>query len=168
MSRVLVVQHITVVGITGPNGGLPKPTRDTVKIPVERLECREAEIVLHTTSYGRSRFSNPYGDTVVDVPEQPLKVGCVTITHTEEEVSATFRYDRRCAGAPNRSWVVKTLTVPANAWGQIRYNGRFSTESSWRYLTVIVNVGLFEHLSPKLFTQQEPLCRFASMAKLTR
>jgi hypothetical protein len=33
---------------------------------------------------------------------------------------------------------------------------------------MVVNVGLFERLTPGLFTQQESTCRFAAMGKLFR
>ena len=82
----------------------------------------------------------------------------------------TFKYDYRCGGMPDRSWVWKTLTLPTNQWGQISYNGRheYRSTGAWYYQYTVINVGLVDRLTPKLFTEQEPLCRFAVIAKLTR
>jgi len=165
-----VVQQIYIYwGRTGPNGGYRKSIRDAVKIPVQRLDCKDPKIVYHQASYSNfNHYVQPYDEILVHGTRQPVDLGGVTVDYTQEEVSATFRYNYRYVGKPDRSWVEKTLILPANEWGQIRYNGRFTTETSRYCRTVVVNVGLFDRLTPGLFTQQEAISRFASIAKLGR
>jgi len=99
---------------------------------------------------------------------ESLVVGCVTIERTEGAVSVNFRYKAHCAGAPNRSWTRKTLVITGRQWGQIVYNGRFpySWQADWWYEKMVINVGLFERLTPDLFIHTEPTYRFSAMGEL--
>ena len=99
---------------------------------------------------------------------RPIAIGCVAVDHGEEEAIATFRYDRSCGGEPDRRGARKTLRIGVNEWGQIVYNGRFQDydEGGWWYEKMVVNVGLFERLTPGVFTKQEPTCRYSAMGEL--
>src|SRR5579871_5977918 len=173
MGSIVVVQQIRTRWTKTSRGGQNAQRRNAVpeiaRVPVERINRGNHTGVRHRLWYDeRDQFAHPNEEVCVDPTMNPLVIGCVTIDHHDEQVTATFHYDRRCGGAPDRGWASKTLCLAVNEWGQMAYNGRFNGgwESPWYYEKMVVNVGLFERLTPGVFTQQEPVCRYAAIGYL--
>ncbi|MCW3094964.1 MAG: hypothetical protein JWL77_582 [Chthonomonadaceae bacterium] len=171
MSKILVVQQVHTYWTKAARGGENAVRRNAVpesaKLPVQRVDRKGLIVMHHRLTYGGD-FSQPYEKIHINPTLRPLTIGCVTIHSTDEGAIATFRYDRGCAGAPDRGWARKTMLLTANEWGQFAYNGRFvpAYDGNWWYEKMVVNVGLFEQLTSGLFTREEPTYRFTAMGDL--
>jgi hypothetical protein len=110
----------------------------------------------------------PGEDLVLDQPERPIVVGCVTIDELPDALSVEFAWTWS-AGAPARWWARKTMRVRVNEWAQIIYNGRHAEAccgSAWYYEKTVVNVGWFETLEPDAFTRRPPDQRYTVLSRL--
>lgn len=173
MGRVLVVQQVHTRWTKEARGGRNAVLRNAVpesrSLPVERMKNAKPRVLHHQLTYGYEQFTQPTGDLLRGTSVWgSFTFGCVTVHGDEEGVSATFRYDRGCAGVPDRGWARKTLFLTGDTWGQIVYNGRFvpDWDGDWWYEKMVVNIGLFERLSSGLFTRTEPTYRFSAMSEL--
>jgi hypothetical protein len=173
MGNIIVVQQVrttwTKASRGGENAGRRNAVLEVARVPVERIPAGNLVLAHHSLSYGEGNgFAQSTEEVQVNPPTRPLVIGCVNVDYSEEAVTVTFHWDYRCGGAPDRGWARKTLHVRVNEWGQIVYNGRFNSgwDGPWYYQKMVVNVGLFERLTPGLFTRQEPTCHFSAMAEL--
>lgn len=170
---VAIIQQIGTKWTKASRGGANAVKRNAVPevatVPVHRVQADHLVVLHHSLFYGeRTWFSEPFENIAVNPPALPLVIGCVTITRAAEEVAVTFQYNRKCGGAPERGWAHKTMHLGLNMWGQVVYNGRFAPgwEGDWWYEKVVVNIGLFERITPGVFTCSEPTDRFRAMGQL--
>jgi hypothetical protein len=173
MGNVVVVQQIhtrwSKACRGGENAGKRNAVPEIARIPVQHITEANLTLVHHLLGYGeRNGFSKPYEEVRINSSVRPLTVGCVSIDYSEEQALVTFRYNRVCGGAPDRSWARKLLSMAVNEWSQTVYNGRFAPDwgGDWWYEKMVVNVGLFEHIKPGVFTRQEPTCQFNAIGEL--
>ncbi len=173
MGRVVIVQriatHWTKASRGGANAGRRNSVMEVARVPVERIQEANPTLVEHILGYDESEnYHSPREQIRLNSTVRPIAAGCVAITFTDDTLFATFRYDMGCGGAPDRSWIHKSLRVPLNRWGQIVYNGRFvpGWAGDWWYEKHVVNAGIFDLLKPGIFTHSDPAYRFSAMADL--
>jgi hypothetical protein len=167
---IVVIQHIVTKWDKSARGGENAVQRNAVpeaaKLSVAQWEGRGIEVLQQSLYYRWDRSVDPIERITTNPPARPIRIGCVVVEVAGEEVTAEFRYDRGCGGAPERGWARKTMRVSQEMWVQMVYNGRFTGEDYWWYEKHVVNVGLFERLSSGLFTRCAPATRFEAMGEL--
>ena len=165
---VLVVQEIRTTWTKASRGGIEAGVRnsvpETAEIPWLPIAQPGLPVILHRLTYSEPNFSMPERN-LVEVATLPVRLVGVTVELVGEEARATFQWTTSC-GAPRRERVRQTLVIQPGEWSQIVYNGRTGGRGEWRYLKVVVNVGLFSSVARDVFTGSEPAERFASLAHL--
>ncbi|MGB8646800.1 MAG: hypothetical protein WCF84_16285 [Anaerolineae bacterium] len=98
-----------------------------------------------------------------------LHYRCVHVRWTAAVVEAKFVYTPTCGGAPQRSEYPRVvLHLARGTWGQIRYNGRFTSMSGdrdWSYRKTVVNIAYCDELMLEPFAGA-PVKVFSEMADL--
>lgn len=173
MSHILLVQRLRTCWTKASRGGAGAVLRNRVpeiaEVPPQCLRPEGAGYVLHELTFvERDDFAAPQESLEIHGEREPFSVGCVRITRGLEAVTLEYRWDRGCAGAPERGWSRNVVTIRAGEWAQIRYNGRFSVgwDCVWKYEKNVLNVGLFPALEGNAFRGSEPAVRFSDMAHL--
>lgn len=69
-------------------------------------------------------------------------------------------------GAPARVIPIEVFTLKTEEWGQVRYNGRFSWNSGWKYEKWVYNIAVFTAKIPTDCFQGSPTREFSNMADL--
>lgn len=69
-------------------------------------------------------------------------------------------------GAPARTVPLEIFSLGPGEWGRVRYNGRFSWKSGWKYEKWVYNIGLFADTIPENCFQGSPARSYSSLADL--
>lgn len=172
MSRpVIIIQRVTTSWTKDARGGENAALRNrvpaAVAIPTRDLRAVDNGPIVHEVAFGAAyKFRRPTKNDVSTL-SLPLVLGCVSITGTDSGLGIKFRYNLADGGAPERGWMRKDVKIGLGEWAQVIYNGRFSwAEAGWSYQKVVVNAGVFERPSSKLFIQTEPSVRFSALGRL--
>jgi hypothetical protein len=171
VSGVVVVQQILTSWSKKSRGGEGAVKRNAIPevapVPMHCIKTERLTLLHQSLSYSEWDGFAPREKIEVNPTLRPVVIGGVTVNDDDEVAVASFQYNLGC-GAPERGWARKTLRIAEGEWGQILYNGRFAPpwEGPWWYEKMVVNIGLFSHLSSGVFTHCAPTCRFSAMGHL--
>ena len=171
---IVVIQEIETVWTKSARGGkraiLRNAIPEAVKIPYNLTDIINIQRLYHSLRYNTNykQRTQPTEDIRVSSTFHSITAGCVHVEGNNNLVLASFQYNIECGGAPNRKWLGKTLRIAPNEWGQMIYNGLFVYRGShfWLCKKTVVNVGIFERITPGLFTRSAPTHRFSAMAEI--
>ena len=173
MKRLIIVQQIHSIWTKASRGGKGAEQRnavpETAPVPLQSMDGSTFTIAHHKLTYREHMgFAQPFEEAIEGVSDNLVNVGCVSITQGTSTVDATYRYGRKCGGAPEREWARKTLCIAPNEWGQIIYNGRFAPgwDGDWWYEKMVVNICMSNQPSNDVFERSDPTYRFTNMAQL--
>ena len=95
-------------------------------VPVERLNELGATVVRHILRFVEDDgFSHPRKRLIVEPPDQPLQVGCVTVTLRGAGALVAFQYDTSC-GVPER-WMRGSSLRTGRPWQRAGRAGGLTT-----------------------------------------
>ena len=93
-----------------------------------------------------------------------MKVGFERSYGARPQGNVLFNYTR--LGAPARTVPLEIFTLQAGEWGQVRYNGRFSWNTAWKYEKWVYNIGLFQPPVSAGCFQGSPARAYSNLADL--
>jgi hypothetical protein len=169
---ILVIQTIKTVWGKAARGGELARLRNAVPqvlpLPLQRSTHTLSNFQHHAQFLEHVRWRTPEERILFDTLVHPITVGCVTIEQGSDRLWVTYQYRRESGGAPDRHNERKTLVSEVQHWIQVLWNGRFSPawEGDWWYEKTVVNVGLFETFTPKLFTSSSPSASYQSLPQI--
>jgi hypothetical protein len=95
---------------------------------------------------------------------EAIRVGFEKSYGARTQRNVLLNYTR--LGAPARTVPVEIFTLGPGEWGQVRYNGRFSWNSGWKYEKWVFNSAVFAGEIPADPFQGAPTREYASLADL--
>ncbi|MBN9389463.1 MAG: hypothetical protein J0I20_15650 [Chloroflexi bacterium] len=113
-----------------------------------------------------TEFSGPVKNHLLGFyPEgEAIKVGFEKSYGLRPQGNVLLDYTR--LGAPARTVPQEIFTLGPDEWGQVRYNGRFSWNSGWKYEKWVFNIVVFAGKIPAGPFQGSPTREYTSLADL--
>jgi len=164
--RILIQRIMTVW--TKKSRGAPGSVRrnavpDAVILPLRRFPQNDFVLLEHQiTFHENTGFENPSeaASVLQSLGEQNAKrYGCVNVHSTVDGLQISWNYEPLDAGLPDRTRANWTSSLSLNRWVRVTYNGRYSLdwEGGWWYEKKVVNIGLFDNPTERVFLEANPI-----------
>lgn len=174
---MIAVQTITTTWTKKARGGPLATLRNRVpkRFALQLLEG-SSSLIWHAIRFSEdNRFQIPSAETVSESCGDN-SFGCRNVEVTFTETSATLLY-RYQTGAPAIQFFDSHgtpvppehgINIHSGRWASVEYNARYTDlySGNWWYEHVTVNVAVGPSISDNIFLANEPVGRFAQLARL--
>lgn len=168
---LVIVQSICTTWTKASRGGtgaaLRNRTPEALELPVISSPSAHNLFLLHEVEYSQqNHFQQPYVKLRQKELIDLVRYNCLQLSPAEDALAVTLEWERS-EGVPRRNaFSRKTFSLQADQWCYIAYNLRVIWEDCWAYKKYVLNVGLFDPSSPRMFLETRPAHMYKDMARL--